>query len=65
MLITNISKDELKACPFCGGKCELNSNEMGAAREIWYFVWCPKCLITGGLRKSSNDALEFWNKRVN
>ena len=60
----NMETPELKPCPFCGGECKLDSSEMGAAREVWHFVWCPTCKITGGLRKSSEEALLMWNTRT-
>lgn len=60
----NMEAPELKPCPFCGGECKLDSSEMGAAREVWHFVWCPTCKITGGLRKSSEEALLMWNTRA-
>ena len=31
---------------------------------MWHFVWCPTCKITGGLRKSREEALLMWNTRA-
>ncbi len=56
--------DELKPCPFCGGKSSLNDNSSSS------YVHCEKCGATGESfnisKKYSSDekAAEAWNRRV-
>ena len=53
--------EELKKCPFCGGKAEmLNYSED---------EWLVRCTICDGMvekwRKTKKEAIEQWNRRVN
>ena len=51
--------DELKPCPFCGGKAildETNENEV--------FVGCYDCYAHTGLYCYKQDAIDVWNKRA-
>lgn len=64
--------EELKPCPFCGGKAEIKSGVKivgDAEKDIWYVV-CgnPECVIYDGYtrdRYSVKQAIEIWNKRDN
>ena len=61
--------DELKPCPFCGGKAELYESEAynlkteTKEKDIRWFVMCEQCtaLTCGALKKK---AIETWNRRV-
>lgn len=33
---------ELKPCPFCGGKAEIEIGKIGAVKD-WYYVGCQSC----------------------
>ncbi len=58
--------EELKPCPFCGGKAEIITwNTVGWA--IVYGVMCLKCEvgIEGTFKNYTRaEAIEAWNKRV-
>lgn len=67
---------ELKPCPFCGGKAELDfahknfpyTDRDGEARTIGYF-YTVKCVdeICGcviGIHEEPETAIEAWNRRV-
>ena len=55
--------DELKSCPFCGGKAKLE--DMGYPHH----VFCTKCFarVTGQgyAEEGEQDAIRKWNSRVN
>ncbi len=62
--------DELKTCPFCGGKAELYESEAynlkteTKEKGTRWFVMCGRCTaLTCGALKSM--AIEVWNRRVN
>lgn len=48
--------EELKSCPFCGGKAILREQQ-GISE-----VWCEKCGVSSGLRPYDN-AIKRWNTR--
>jgi Lar family restriction alleviation protein len=50
---------ELKECPFCGGKAEIQEDVYGNADIV-----CKKCGIATTLSNDKNDAIERWNRRV-
>ena len=62
-------RDELKPCPFCGGKAELYESEAynlkteTKEKNIRWFVMCEQCtaLTCGALR---GKAIEEWNRRA-
>lgn len=56
--------EELKPCPFCGGRAGLWQKEH--YRESEYRVFCMKCHVTqaGQFYYSKNDAFDAWNRRV-
>jgi len=51
--------DNLKACPFCGGKCEII---MGLG---CYFGICKQCAAKANDRRTRADAAKLWNTRYN
>jgi len=54
--------EELKKCPFCGGKAMLIR-----AREWYgyYSVGCSKCGIETNLHDTPAEAIAAWNRRSN
>lgn len=58
-------KDNLKPCPFCGGKAECKTNYM-FGRSHGHFVFCTKCSITQDrVYATKTYAIKKWNRRVN
>lgn len=51
-------KDELKRCPFCGGKASMNLN------GNFYWIACLKCLAEVEGSYSKIESIERWNRRV-
>lgn len=60
---------ELKPCPFCGGKAELNVDPEAIAdtegRRWAYTVSCNRCCAVSGLAYLPEKAIEAWNRRAN
>ena len=54
--------EDLKPCPFCGGKAILGIDENDRKRP--YFVYCDKCNNSTAFYKSKRKAVEAWNRRV-
>lgn len=56
--------NELKSCPFCGGKAEVKTNyEYGKARG--YFIFCTKCdLQQPKAYSTKKTAIKIWNRRI-
>lgn len=54
--------EELKSCPFCGGKAKLSKfNDANPD----YFVCCEKCGSSTRAHEDSKEAIKVWNRRVN
>lgn len=51
--------DELKPCPFCGGKARLEK-----ITNLSFIVRCPKCGAKTTYRLSSSLAVKIWNSRT-
>ena len=54
--------DELKPCPFCGGKAEVDRTWWW---EEWeYYVYCSQCHVkTAKYHFDAEEAIEAWNMR--
>lgn len=50
--------DELKSCPFCGGKAEIDES-------LYTFVRCENCKAESGVFLHKYEAIRAWNRRVN
>ena len=66
--IGELIMDELKPCPFCGGKALLSHDHAGIGAS---YIRCEKCGLESirflkSFEIASDDkAVEFWNRRVN
>ena len=54
--------DELKECPFCGGKGSMRSAPHDEINTE-YWVVCHCCAAHGGWTKSESGAIRMWNVR--
>lgn len=68
------AEDELKPCPFCGGKAELRQedfdprwmptrNDPDSGGCPPYYVKCNDCGASTEYRYAYSDAVELWNRR--
>lgn len=58
---------ELKPCPFCGGRAEIDSYETFAWCERTYIVGCgnDNCLVSPSVKgEIKSETIEAWNRRV-
>ena len=59
--------DELKPCPFCGGKAHLEHDYTG---DGFSYVCCEKCglhsvsFVRSFEQASDLRAIEYWNRRA-
>lgn len=53
-------RSEIKRCPICGAKAR--SHE---AYDCTWVVQCSKCYLTSPHKPTREDAIWFWNRRVN
>lgn len=59
--------NDLKPCPFCGGKALLQHCEVGAG---YSYIVCQRCEVTTPQffrafdRACDIDAINFWNRRA-
>ena len=55
-------EEQLKPCPFCGGKPKVIIEEDFAGDQLYYHVWCRECGIQ--LWAASRSVLlKKWNRR--
>jgi thymidylate synthase len=54
--------EELKPCPFCGGKAR-EVIRKGVLSERFSLIYCTKCEHSSGLFKGIKVAQEYWNTR--
>ena len=64
-----MTESELKPCPFCGAKNELEiwgvgCDEGSKGEELWV-VHCANCGCSMNGLDSKKEAIEAWNKRRN
>ena len=52
--------NELKPCPFCGGKAILSEDK----RYNVHSVFCNECYIETSLQNTEQETIEAWNRRV-
>ena len=57
--------EELKRCPFCGGKAELSVKHGFKGEVIAAFVYCTKCGVSTLSYASQSTAIESWNRGKN
>lgn len=53
--------EELKKCPFCGGKAKIYKSFDYVSK---YRVECTKCEMCSPIYNKSEEAIEVWNRRV-
>ena len=51
--------DELKPCPFCGGKAIID----GCDDTLWIVI-CKECNASIGYKETKEEAIEAWNLRI-
>ena len=57
-------KDNLKPCPFCGSRAEIeNEPKEISDGENWLHVVCTECSSNSGYYLSKESAREAWNMR--
>ncbi len=54
--------EELKACPFCGGKASVYEAEFEG--ETVFIAGCNECGISTPANNDAAVVVEVWNKRV-
>lgn len=63
-----MSKDELKPCPFCGGKVKYlkAGNIPGTPREYadWVMIICPSCGASTAGFADVHELARLWNMRT-
>lgn len=55
--------NELKPCPFCGGKAEIGANEYYDGANT-FFVYCTKCKMQMNTKIDTGEAISAWNNRA-
>ena len=63
-----MKENELKPCPFCGGKAELIHDKRTLSFADSFYVRCDNIdcymLLTTPHRLSKEDAINIWNRRA-
>ena len=59
-----INMEELKNCPFCGGKAILRKRRPDHIMNGKSFVCCTECKNKTGYYEKEQDAINAWNIRV-
>lgn len=57
---------ELKPCPLCGGKAELETDAEAEGDGCWSYVYCMQCYATvfGDGYDGAEKAIGAWNERT-
>ncbi len=60
--------NELKSCPFCGGKAEINFQPLYTGKAVR--VRCTECgsssrFVSISKERATNDVIDMWNRRAN
>lgn len=58
--------EELKKCPFCGGKADIYEGEQDFLiyKQKCYSVFCKSCHCTTQYERTEKEAIDNWNNRV-
>lgn len=54
--------EDLKSCPFCGGKADIIG---GKTEDEVAWVVCKQCYAESATHYSKEEAAKAWNRRVN
>ncbi len=57
-------KEELKRCPFCGGKAEIREIATRTSSIGGFYVMCTKCKTSGDNYSKAETATRAWNIRT-
>lgn len=60
--------NELKPCPFCGGKAQKRKDLIGSTKlNEYYYVRCDKCRCSSPSFQKDDfcKAVKAWNRRSN
>jgi Lar family restriction alleviation protein len=58
--------EELKSCPFCGGKSEIEFDDEPCYHGStgWYYAKCKVCRAKGSFKNTEKEAANAWNTRL-
>lgn len=56
--------EELKLCPFCGGKAFVGEDETPSNNTVSYGVVCRRCAAIGPVAFTEAGAVQKWNRRI-
>nr|DAQ39758.1 MAG TPA: restriction alleviation protein [Caudoviricetes sp.] len=54
--------NDLKPCPFCGGKAILETVDGNSSEEC--YIYCPECDFESGVYSQPKFIVEKWNRRA-
>lgn len=57
--------NELKPCPFCGGKPFISAKLPYFGEEPTLAVVCEQCNASSKHKTDKEEAIKLWNRRVN
>ena len=55
--------ENLKPCPFCGGKASV-WEQTSYNNKRFFFILCQRCAARTGMQETRNEAIAAWNWRV-
>ena len=59
-----VEPGSLKRCPFCGSM-NINIIKRKCYTYVYYKIGCNECAINTASYETEQEAINFWNKRVN